>query len=97
MSWRRLVVRRQQKTVQGEEDFLLHHSTVSIHTGHTCLKTESEECAERLLENDPNACIHDFYHSLTDSVGVIEPSECHSICDSAHDQALHYLVKTAIT
>lgn len=46
VSWRRLVVRRQQKTVQGEEDFLLHHSTVSIHTGHTCLKTE-EERAER--------------------------------------------------
>lgn len=39
VSWRRLVVRRQQKTVQGEEDFLLHHSTVGIHTGHTGLKT----------------------------------------------------------
>lgn len=47
VSWRRLVVRRQQKTVQGEEDFVLHHSTVSIHTGHTCLKTEAEEGAER--------------------------------------------------
>lgn len=47
VSWRRPVVRRQQKTVQGEEDFVLHHSTFSIHTGHMCLKTESEERAKK--------------------------------------------------
>lgn len=49
VSWRRLVVRRQQKTVQGEEDFVLHHSTVSIQTGHTCLKQKNVQKGQKKL------------------------------------------------
>lgn len=49
VSWRRLVLSRQKKTIYREEHFVLHYSAVSIHSGHTCLKTEKTCKNERKM------------------------------------------------